>query len=222
MRKYLSVIFVVLLCLFSFLKPIKLYADEVDEVEEVEEEVVEVVEETEETVEQPTEIVNEIEDEETFKEIAQEFLNKYLEESMVSKIITWAADAGVLTALFFVYRKYSKYKHTTIEDMIKMFKDQMEKWLKEQTDKLSKEEISKITNAINDLENSNETIMKVLVLMQDNTAKGKAALIEYLGSKTDSREVKEAAVEVSEKLEEIKKKDEEINEAVKDDYVKLD
>ena len=93
--------------------------------------------------------------------------------------------------------------------------------LKENFDKLSAKEISKITKAITELEKSNETIMKVLVLMQDNTAKGKAALIEYLGSKTESEEVKQAVEVVNEKLVEKERKDEEVKDAVKNDYVKL-
>lgn len=219
MRKYLSIFFVVLLCLFSIL-PTRIKAEEVeDEVVETEE----VLEESEEIEEVPNEEVEVSEEEEfeTFKEKVTEYLGEYLEQSMVAKVITWAIDAGVLAALFFVYRKYSKYKHTTIEDLMKMFEVKMEKWLKEKTDELSKEQIAKITNAVNELEKSNETIMKVLVLMQDNTAKGKAALIEYLGSKTESEEVKQAVEVVNEKLVEKERKDEEVKDAVKNDYVKL-
>lgn len=225
MRKYLSIFFVVLLCLFSIL-PTRIKADEVeDEVVETEE----VVEEVPNDEVLPDEVltdevlpeVSEEEEFETFKEEVQEYLGEYLEQSMVAKIISWAVDAGVLAALFFVYRKYSKYKHTTIEDLMKMFETKMEKWLKEKTDELSKEQIAKITNAVNELEKSNETIMKVLVLMQDNTAKGKAALIEYLGSKTESEEVKQAVEVVNEKLIEKERKDEEVKDAVKNDYVKL-
>lgn len=223
MRKYLSIFFVVLLCLFSIL-PTRIKAEEVeDEVVETEE-VVEEIEEVPNEEVLTDEVLPEVSEEEefeTFKEKVTEYLGEYLEQSMVAKIITWAIDAGVLAALFFVYRKYSKYKHTTIEDMLAMFREQMEKWLKEKTDELSKEQITKITNAVNELEKSNETIMKVLVLMQDNTAKGKAALIEYLGSKTESEEVKKAVEVVNEKLVEKERKDEEVKDAVKNDYVKL-
>lgn len=215
----LCVAFLLFASAFKF-STIRFKADE-PEVEQ-EEEVIEEEVPQEETDEIPTDIPEEEKNEfEEFKQHIEEYLATYFEQSLVSKVITWAIDAGVLSALFFVYRKYSKYKHTTIEDMIKMFKEEMEKWLKEKADELTVEQVDTIKKSIETLEESNETIMKVLVLMQDNTAKGKAALIEYLGSKTNSKEVKEAVSNVQEKLEEKEKVEEEIKDKVKDDYIKL-
>lgn len=156
-----------------------------------------------------------------FKAEVQAWMSQYMEESLVVKIITWMVDAGVLSALFVVYLKYRKHKSMTIEDLLNEYKAKMGEWLKENFDKLSKDEIDKLTNAIDDLEKSNETIMKVLVLMQDNTAKGKAALIEYLGSKTDNKEVKDAAVEVSQALEEQEKVTAEVKGKVAGEYEEI-
>lgn len=158
---------------------------------------------------------------EDFKAEVQAWMSQYMEESMVVKIVTWLVDAGVLSALLAVYIRYRKYKHTTIEDLLNQFKEKMGEWLKEKTDELSTEQIDKIKKAIEDLEKSNEVVMKVLVLMQDNTAKGKAALIEYLGSKTESAEIKEAAAEVNEALEEQAKKTEEVNSKVAGEYEEI-
>ena len=156
-----------------------------------------------------------------FKAEVQAWMSQYMEESLVVKIITWMVDAGVLSALFVVYLKYRKHKSMTIEDLLNEYKAKMGEWLKENFDKLSKDEIDKLTNAISTLEQSNETIMKVLVLMQDNTAKGKAALIEYLGSKTDNKEVKDAAVEVSQALEEQEKVTAEVKGKVAGEYEEI-
>jgi len=156
-----------------------------------------------------------------FKAEVQAWLEQYMEESMVVKIINWLADIGVLSALFVVYLKYRKYKHTTIEDLTKQFGDKVGVWLKENFDKLSEEQISQIKDSVAKLEESNETMMKVLVLMQDNTAKGKAALIEFLGSKTESQEVKEAVKDVNEKLEEQEKITKEIKDKVSGDYEEI-
>jgi len=153
-----------------------------------------------------------------FKAEVQAWMSQYMEESLVVKIITWMVDAGVLSALFVVYLKYRKHKSMTIEDMLNEYKAKMGEWLKENFDKLSVEQIDKINESLATLEQSNETIMKVLVLMQDNTAKGKAALIEYLGSKTDSKEVKDAAEEVSQVLEEQEKATAEVKDKVAGDY----
>ena len=184
-----KILFAFIIILVAFITPVVVFADE-PEVEEV------------------PEVVDEAEVEPTideFKAEVEQWLSQYMEESMVVKIITWLVDAGVLSALFVVYLKYRKHKSMTIEDLLNQFKEKMGEWLKENFDKLSKEEIDKLTNAIDDLEKSNETIMKVLVLMQDNTAKGKAALIEYLGSKTENKEVKDAVNDVSQTLEEQEK-----------------
>lgn len=174
------------------------------------------------TTEKPTEDEKPVDENEPtleeFKNELKDFLSQYIEESAVVKIITWLIDAGVLSALFVVYVKYRKYKHTTIEDLTKQFGDKVGKWLKENFDKLSKEEIAKITSSIDDLEKANETIMKVLILMQDNTAKGKAALIEYLGSKTNSEEIKTAAKEVNETLEEQQANEEQVKSKVAGEY----
>lgn len=195
-------IFLFIALFLVFLIPVKVFADEPAP---------EVVEETEEV--EPT-----IDD---FKVEVEAWLSQYMEESMVVKIITWLVDAGVLSALFVVYLKYRKHKSMTIEDLLNQFKNKMGEWLKENFDKLSKEEINKLTNAIDDLEKSNETIMKVLVLMQDNTAKGKAALIEYLGSKTDSKEVESAVNEVSQALEEQEKAVAEVKDKVSGNYEEI-
>lgn len=177
-----------------------------------------------EVVEETSEVVEEEEVEPTlddFKLEVENWLSQYMEESLVVKIITWLIDAGVLSALFVVYLKYRKYKHTTIEDLTKQFGDKIGVWLKENFDKLSEEQLDVINKNINDLEKSNETIMKVLVLMQDNTAKGKAALIEYLGSKTESQEVKNAVDEVNVALEEQEKVKAEVVEKVSGDYKEI-
>ena len=83
---------------------------------------------------------------------------------------------------------------------------------------MSDVEVKKLTDSISDLENSIETVMKVLVLMQDNTAKGKATLLEYLGTKTENKEVKQLTQEVNDTIAEQEQAKKEIKEKVKDDY----
>ena len=200
-----KILFAFIIILVAFITPVVVFADEP----------------TPEVVEEP-EPVEEVEPTlDDFKAEVEAWLSQYMEESMVVKIITWLVDAGVLSALFVVYLKYRKHKSMTIEDLLNQYKAKMGEWLKENFDKLSKNEIDKLTNAIDNLEKSNETIMKVLVLMQDNTAKGKAALIEYLGSKTDSKEVESAVNEVSQALEEQEKAVAEVKDKVSGNYEEI-
>lgn len=197
-----KILFAFIIILVMLIVPVTVLADE-PEVEEPE-----AVEQQEPTLDD-------------FKAEVQAWMNQYMEESLVVKIITWMVDAGVLSALFVVYLKYRKHKSMTIEDLLNEYKAKMGEWLRENFDKLSVEQIDKINASLDSLEQSNETIMKVLVLMQDNTAKGKAALIEYLGSKTDNKEVKEAAIEVSQVLEEQEKTNAEVKEKVAGDYKEI-
>lgn len=178
--------------------------------------------EPEAETETPPETVAELEPtEEDLKEEISEWLSNFMEESMVAKIIGWAVDAGVLSALFVVYLKYRKYKDTTIKDLIDMTKKEIGKYLKEAFDDLSVDQIDKIKKAIDELEKSNETIMKVLVLMQDSTANGKVALLDYLGSKTESKEIKETATEVVNEIEKVEAVKEEVKAKVAGDYEEI-
>jgi len=152
------------------------------------------------------------------KEEIKEWLSQFMDQSMVAKIISWAVDAGVLTALFAVVVKYRKYKATSIEDLLKTFKDKTSDYVSENFKKLGDVEISKITSAISKLEQSTETIMKVLVLMQDSTTKGKVALLDFLGSKTESAEVKQTAELVNAELVKEQEQEKETKEKVSSDY----
>lgn len=159
--------------------------------------------------------------EEAFKEKIQAYLTNFMSESMVAKIIGWLVDAGVLTALLGIYLKYRKYKHNSLEDVVKSTKEMIDENLQKSIDNLSKEKIDKLVKSIETLEQANETIMKVLVLMQDNTSKGKVALLEYLGSKTNNEEVKEAVKDTQEELENALAKKEEVESKVKDEYKEI-
>lgn len=150
-----------------------------------------------------------------FKAGVEEYLSQYLEESWVVKIVTWLIDAGVLSALFVIYLKYSKYKHTTIEQLFNKFKEEAGKWLENAKDDLEDSKLQEVKNALNDIIFTNENIMKALVLMQDKSSEGKLALIEFLGTKTKEEKVLK---EVKHTIEEEQNEKEKINDLVKDDY----
>lgn len=150
-----------------------------------------------------------------FKAGVEEYLSQYLEESWVVKIVTWLIDAGVLSALFVIYLKYSKYKHTTIEQLFNKFKEEAGKWLENAKDDLEDSKLQEVKNALNDIIITNENIMKALVLMQDKSSEGKLALIDFLGSKTKEEKVLK---EVKHTIEEEQNEKEKINDLVKDDY----
>ena len=214
MKKLLLVLFGIS-GLFLASKPMVVKADS----EEISvEESVEVSEEQSVVEEQSDSVEIKEYTEEDFKKEIEKWLSNYAEESLVSKIITWLVDAGVISALFVVYVKYRRHKAMTLEDVAKLTVDKVEKTLKDQFGELSKEQIKQITSKVGDLERSIETVMKVLVLMQDNTPKGKAALIEYLGDKTKSEEVKKATEEVEQAIKVEEEAKQEINKKVSGKY----
>lgn len=158
----------------------------------------------------------EIATEDEFKEKASEWLSKYFEKSKVSDIINWCIDTGVLAALFGVYLKYSKFKHLSVEELIEKGKEEISKNIKENFDSMSAEKLQALIDKIGELESANETMMKVLVLSQDTTLKGKAALIDFLGSKTQNEDVKTAAKEVGAEIEKQELKKEETKQALEE------
>lgn len=159
--------------------------------------------------------------EEKFADKVKEYVGQYTGETLAIKIVGWLVDAGVLSGMFVVWLKYRKYKHNTVEEVIGAVKAEVGDYTKQAIDSLSEEEIKKIIDKVGDLENSIEVIMKVLVLMQNNTPEGKVALLDYLGSKTNNKEVKEQAVEEKAKIEEKIKKDDEVREKVAGDYEEI-
>lgn len=159
--------------------------------------------------------------EEKFADKVKEYVGQYTGETLAIKIVGWLVDAGVLSGMFVVWLKYRKYKHNTVEEILGAVKAEVGDYTKQTIDSLSEEEIKKIIDKVGDLENSIEVIMKVLVLMQNNTPEGKVALLDYLGSKTNNKEVKEQAVEEKTKIEEKIKKDDEVREKVAGDYEEI-
>jgi len=178
--------------------------------------------------EESSEVSVVVEEEPTSEEMTEEekaaleevkgWLSQHFDSQMVANIITWVSEAGVLVGLLGVYVKYRKWKYKTVGDIVDLVKAEVGKYLSANFDKLSEEKLLSMINAIDDLEKSNEIIMKVLVLMQDNTKKGKIALLDFLGSKTTNEEVKVTAEELSKDLEEQVAKEEQVKEAVSGEY----
>lgn len=170
-----------------------------------------------------------IESEEEEEEVTEEELidkfkawaGQYVNGAMIANIVTWFCTSGVMGALVFVYNKYRKYKAMSLEDVAKLTKAQIENTVKECFDKLSVEQIDKIKNGLGEVEQAQETIMKVMVLMQDTSRKGKVALLDFLGSKTKSEEVKVMAEDLKGDLDTEIAKEEKVKDAVKEEYEKV-
>jgi hypothetical protein len=202
MKKLLTLIFTLLLGGLVVIKqPQVVYADETETTETIEEEETETIED--------------------FKTKIENKLSEYLDREKVELIIKWLIDSGVLVAMFGVYVKYKKYKNTTIDELYTKLKTELKDYLQENFKQMGADELTKVCNALKELETANETIMKVLVLMQDNTAKGRVALLEYLGNKTTNNEVKELTEEVNATIEKQQEAKQEIIDKVKNDYEQI-
>lgn len=154
------------------------------------------------------------------KDLVEKYLGNYADKQLIADLSVVVTGVVTYLIVIFINIKYGKYKKGNVTEIIESFKKIDADHLKESL-KTAYEKIEKLESVIVELKQSNETIMKVLVLAQDNTAKGKVALLEYLGSKTNNQEIKEAKAEVQKELEAQIETQKEVNEKVEKDYEKI-
>lgn len=193
---------VLLIGLIFILPTTKVKAEEIDEPE------------TTET--QPTEY-KEIDLEEIVVDIADKYLGEYVDRQLIANIVSIATGVLGYLALIITNIIYKKYKKNTVDDFMKALISNDGDHLKVIVKDL-KEEIQSLKAQYLELKKANDTVVKALVLSQDNTAKGKIALLEYLGVNTDNQETKAEAEQITKKLEEEQAKKEEVNAKVSGEY----
>lgn len=175
-----------------------------------------IAEQTTETTEEtePTTI-------ESVKQELKDLIDRNIQDGRLKDIIYLVLFGGVGTALIGVYVKYRRYKHNTLEDVAKTIHNDLTKFFTDKFNDLSAEKIQPLIECLDSVDNSLETMMKVLVLMQDKTAEGKVALLEFLGAKTENKAIKESVAEVKESIEQEQKTAQEVNSKVKDEYSEI-
>lgn len=157
-----------------------------------------------------------------FKGEVEAWLSKYLEKDLLTQIISWAVDAGVLGGLFTVYLKYRKYKNKTIGQLVEEIKANVTKQMEDDFKNLSQEQQEKLINGIETLKKSNELVIKALVLAQSKTTENKLALLDLVGEANTDVEVKQAVESVRQEVEANQETKEKVQEVVKDDYHPID
>ena len=157
-----------------------------------------------------------------FKAEVEAWLSQYLEKDLLTQIISWAIDAGVLGGLFTVYLKYRKYKNKTIGQLVEEIKANVTKQMEDDFKNLSKEQQEKLINGIETLKKSNELVIKALVLAQSKTTENKLALLDLVGEANTDVEVKQAVESVRQEVEANQETKEKVQEVVKDDYHPID
>lgn len=157
-----------------------------------------------------------------FKAEIEEWLAQYLEKDLLTQIISWAVDVGVLGGLFTVYLKYRKYKNKTIGQLVDEIKDKVTETMESDFKNLSKEQQEKLINGLETLKKSNELVIKALVLAQSKTTDSKLALLDLVSESNTSVEVKEAVEEVRKEVEASEEQKQKVQEAVKDEYNPID
>lgn len=157
-----------------------------------------------------------------FKGEVEAWLSKYLEKDLLTQIISWAVDAGVLGGLFTVYLKYRKYKNKTIGQLVEEIKANVTKQMEDDFKNLSEEQQQKLINGIETLKKSNELVIKALVLAQSKTTENKLALLDLVGEANTDVEVKQAVESVRQEVEANQETKEKVQEVVKDDYHPID
>ena len=157
-----------------------------------------------------------------FKAEVEAWLSQYLEKDLLTQIISWAVDAGVLGGLFTVYLKYRKYKNKTIGQLVEEIKANVTKQMEDDFKNLSQEQQQKLINGIETLKKSNELVIKALVLAQSKTTENKLALLDLVGEANTDVEVKQAVESVRQEVEANQETKEKVHEVVKDDYHPID
>lgn len=157
-----------------------------------------------------------------FKAEVEAWLSQYLEKDLLTQIVSWAVDAGVLGGLFAVYLKYRKYKNKTIGQLVDEIKANVTKQMQDDFKNLSEEQQQKLINGIETLKKSNELVIKALVLAQSKTTENKLALLDLVGEANTDVEVKQAVESVRHEVEASKETKEKVQEVVKDDYHPID
>lgn len=146
-------------------------------------------------------------------EIATKYLGDYLDKQLIADIVALVFGLISLGILVGTYIKYKKSHKDTNDVVAQSIEREIKKKLKE-TDEL----IKPLIEQNEELKKGYETIMKVLVLMQDASPKGKVALIDYLGSKTENKEVKDATEQVQAEIEKQEETKKEVTEKVNGEY----
>ena len=154
-------------------------------------------------------------------EIAQESLGDYFDKQLIANVVTIAFGLIGFACWVITNAKYKKYKNNTTGEVKTTIIDELNLHFTKAFELLSDEKIKPILEQTEELKKGYETIMKVLVLMQDATATGKIALIDYLGNKTNNVEVKEASAQVQEKLEKEEETKKEVTEKVSGEYEEI-
>lgn len=157
-----------------------------------------------------------------FKAEVEAWLSQYLEKDLLTQIISWAVDAGVLGGLFTIYLKYRKYKNKTIGQLVEEIKANVTKQMEDDFKNLSQEQQQKLINGIETLKKSNELVIKALVLAQSKTTENKLALLDLVGEANTDVEVKQAVESVRQEVEANQETKEKVQEVVKDDYHPID
>lgn len=166
-------------------------------------------------------VEEETEEEQGALDEVKSWMSEHFNSQLVANIITWVSDAGLLMGLLGIYIKYKKIKGKTVEQLVGDVNTNVLKVIEDNFDKMSVEKLADLVKTVGGLEQSVETIMKVLVLMQDSTRAGKVALLDFLGSKTNNEEIKAKAEEVTAEIKQEEAKEQEVKEAVKEDYKEI-
>lgn len=155
------------------------------------------------------------EEDPTWKEKITELLNSQL----VSNIVNWCITGGSFVALIVVFAKYKAAKYKTTMDISKDIEEHAIKYFTDYVTEYYDKALDGLNKGQAIIQANMNVVVNAFVLAQDHTAKGKAALLEYLDRniKTEDKEVKETIEVQQEKTEEQIEKEEEVMNKIHED-----
>lgn len=149
----------------------------------------------------------------------EDVLGKYLENSLVVKIITWLVDAGVLAALVGIYIRYRRVKNKTIEDVLKEAREKLKEAASSEFASQMDPKVAEITATVAELTNKLNATLQALALSQDKSAEGKIAMLNLISKAADAdEETQEILDDIKENVKVEAAAVEEITEKVSDEY----
>lgn len=156
------------------------------------------------------------EEDPTWKDKITDLLNNQL----VSNIVNWCITGGSFVALIVVFAKYKAAKYKTTMDISKDIEEHAIKYFTDYVTNYYDKALEGLNKGQAIIEKNMTVIVNAFILAQDHTAKGKAALLEYLDRNIEKKdeETKEKIEEQQEKTNaQIEKEDEVIEKIQNDD-----
>lgn len=143
----------------------------------------------------------------------KDWLAQYVNKETITNFINWLIDGGIGIGLITTLAKYYKERKSTKDMVTDVVKDVVQKLWADKDDKDKQE----ILEDLKTVKESNDTIVKALIMAQDSTSKGKIALLDLLNV-AKTADVQKVVETTKQAIEDKIKEDDGVKQAVQEVY----